>query len=545
MPNLAIYDTTLRDGSQREGISFSVSDKLKIAQKLDEFGVSYIEGGWPGSNPKDLEFFKRARELKLRQARLCAFGSTRRPHTGVSEDANIKELVAAGTDVVTIFGKSWDFHVHNALSTSLEENLAMIEDTVVYLKSLGREVIYDAEHFFDGYKSNPDYALATIKAAARSGADVVVLCDTNGGLLPWELPEILSAVKQAVPVRLGIHAHDDTGMAVANTLLAVRHGVEHIQGTINGYGERCGNANLCTIIPTLQLKMDLPVVSSAQLQGLTKLSRFVAELANIVPAEQQPYVGFNAFTHKGGIHVDAVSKSPVTYEHIQPQKVGNRRRILVSELSGRSNIFLKAQENNIGLLKEHPQTKIVLQRIKELEHQGYQFEGAEGSFELLVLKALQAYRPLFKLEGFRLIVEKRASGQLYSEATIKVQVGERQVHTAAEGNGPVNALDNALRKALEEIYPDLKKIKLMDFKVRVLDGAGGTGSQVRVLIESRDDRKAWGTVGVSTNIIEASWQALVDSIEYGLLCGKLPELDEAKAVLRHLKGTEEKAQGEE
>jgi 2-isopropylmalate synthase len=363
--------------------------------------------------------------------------------------------------------------------------------------------------------------------------------------MPWELAEILSAVKQAVSVRLGIHAHDDAGMAVATTLLAVRHGVEHIQGTINGYGERCGNANLCTIIPTLQLKMDLPVISFAQLQGLTKLSRFVAELANIVPAEQQPYVGFNAFTHKGGIHVDAVSKSPETYEHVEPHRVGNRRRILVSELSGRSNIFLKAQENNIGLLKDHPQTKIVLQRIKELEHQGYQFEGAEGSFELLILKALQAYRPLFKLEGFRLIVEKRASGQLYSEATIKVQVGERKVHTAAEGNGPVNALDNALRKALEEIYPALKKIKLMDFKVRVLDGAGGTGSQVRVLIESRDDRKAWGTVGVSTNIIEASWQALVDSIEYGLLCGKLTELDDAKAVLRQLKGTAEKTQGKE
>ncbi len=541
MPNLAIYDTTLRDGSQREGISFSVSDKLKIAQKLDEFGVSYIEGGWPGSNPKDLEFFQRARELKLRQARLCAFGSTRRPHTDVTADANIKELVAAGTEVVTIFGKSWDFHVHNALSTSLEENLAMIEDTVAYLKSLGREVIYDAEHFFDGFKSNPEYALATIKAAARNGADVVVLCDTNGGLMPWELAEILNAVKRAVSVPLGIHAHDDAGMAVANTLLAVRHGVGHIQGTINGYGERCGNANLCTIIPTLQLKMGRPVVSSAQLQGLTKLSRFVAELANIVPAEQQPYVGFNAFTHKGGIHVDAVSKSPETYEHVEPHRVGNRRRILVSELSGRSNIFLKAQENNIGLLKDHPQTKIVLQRIKELEHQGYQFEGAEGSFELLILKALQAYRPLFKLEGFRLIVEKRASGQLYSEATIKVRVGEKLVHTAAEGNGPVNALDNALRKALEEVYPALKKIKLMDFKVRVLDGADGTGSQVRVLIESRDDRKAWGTVGVSTNIIEASWQALVDSIEYGLLCGKLPELDDAKAVLRQLKGTEEKA----
>jgi len=531
----AIYDTTLRDGSQREGISFSVADKLKIARKLDELGVAYIEGGWPGSNPKDMEFFSKAKEEKFKQAKLCAFGSTRRPDTDVTQDINVLELVAAGTEVVTIFGKSWDFHVYNALFTTLEENLAMIRDTVLYLKTSGREVIYDAEHFFDGYKSNPAYALSTVQAAVESGADVVVLCDTNGGLMPWELTEILPVVQRSVSVRLGIHVHDDAGMAVANTLLAVRQGVEHIQGTINGYGERCGNANLCTIIPTLQLKLGLPVVSPDQLQGLTKLSRFVAESANIVPAEQQPYVGYNAFAHKGGVHVDAVSKSPETYEHVQPQQVGNRRRILVSELSGRSNVYLKARENNIGLLKDHPQTRVVLQRLKELEHQGYQFEGAEGSFELMILKAMQTYQPLFKLEGFRLIVEKRAGGQLYSEATIKVQVADRQVHTAAEGNGPVNALDNALRKALEEVYPALKKIKLMDFKVRVLDGADGTSSQVRVLIESRDDRKAWGTVGVSPNIIEASWQALVDSIEYGLLCGRLPQLDEARAVLQQLK----------
>jgi 2-isopropylmalate synthase len=535
MRHIAIYDTTLRDGSQREGISFSVADKLKIARKLDELGVSYIEGGWPGSNPKDMEFFSRAKGEKYKQARLCAFGSTRRPDTDVTQDANVLELATAGTEVVTIFGKSWDFHVYNALHTTLEENLAMIRDTVLYLKTSGREVIYDAEHFFDGYKSNPAYALSTVQAAVESGADVVVLCDTNGGLMPWELTEILPVVQQSVSVRLGIHVHDDAGMAVANTLLAVRQGVEHIQGTINGYGERCGNANLCTVIPTLQLKLGLSVVSPEQLQDLTKLSRFVAELANIVPAEQQPYVGYNAFAHKGGVHVDAVSKSPETYEHVQPQQVGNQRRILVSELSGRSNVYLKARENNIDLLKDHPQTRLVLQRLKELEHQGYQFEGAEGSFELMILKALQTYRPLFKLEGFRLIVEKRAGGQLYSEATIKVQVADRQVHTAAEGNGPVNALDNALRKALEEVYPALKKIKLMDFKVRVLDGADGTSSQVRVLIESRDDRKAWGTVGVSPNIIEASWQALVDSIEYGLLCGQLPQLDEARAVMRQLK----------
>jgi 2-isopropylmalate synthase len=534
MSQLSIYDTTLRDGSQREGISLSVGDKLKIAELLDKLGVSYIEGGWPGSNPKDLEFFSKARQVRFKQARLCAFGSTRRPGSTVEEDANVLALVEAGTEAITIFGKSWDFHVHNALSTTLTENLAMISDTITYLKSLGREVIFDAEHFFDGYKSNPAYALDTAAAAADSGADVVVLCDTNGGLMPWELEEILTAVRQKVQAPLGIHAHDDAGMAAANTMLAVRQGVTHIHGTINGYGERCGNANLCTIIPTLQLKLGLPVITPDQLEGLTKLSRFVAELANMVPLEQQPYVGYNAFAHKGGVHVDAVGKNPETYEHVEPRRVGNRRRILVSELSGRSNILLKARENNIGLLKDRPETRLVLQRLKELEHQGYQFEGADGSFELLILKAMQAYQPLFKLEGFRLIMEKRASGQLYAEATIKVKVGDKQVHTAAEGNGPVNALDNALRKALEGFYPALKEIKLIDYKVRVLNGIDGTGSQVRVLIESGDDRKAWGTVGVSPNIIEASWQALVDSLEYGLLCRKLPELDEVKQVLRQL-----------
>lgn len=535
MPPLVIYDTTLRDGSQREGISLSVEDKLKIAEKLDQLGVSYIEGGWPGSNPKDMEFFRRVRELSLKKARLCAFGSTRRPGISAAEDQNVQALLEVGTTTVTVFGKSWDFHVSSAIATTPEENLAMIRDTVAYLKAHGREVIYDAEHFFDGYKSNPGYALATIRAAAESGADVIVLCDTNGGVMPWELTGIIATVREAVPATLGIHAHNDAGMAVANTLLAVRGGVTHIQGTINGYGERCGNANLCTIIPNLQLKMKLPVVSAEQLTGLTKLSRFVAELANIVPVEQQPYVGFNAFAHKGGVHVDAVSKHPDTYEHASPALVGNQRRILVSELTGRSGVSLKARENRIVLFKEYPQTRAVLERLKSMEYQGYQFEGADGSFELMVLKTLQAYQPLFKLEGFRLIVEKRDSGQLYSEATIKVRVSEQQVHTAAEGNGPVNALDNALRKALEKVYPDLKKIKLMDYKVRVLDGRDGTGSKVRVLIESRDDHQSWGTVGVSTNIIEASWQALVDSLEYGLLCRRLPEMGKAREVLWQLK----------
>ncbi len=535
MRKIDIYDTTLRDGSQREGVSFSVSDKLKIAEMLDEFGVSYIEGGWPGSNPKDIEFFRRAAKMDFKNARICAFSSTRRPGVAMEEDLNIRALVESGTDTVTIFGKSWDFHVRDALKTTLNENLAMIKDTITYLKSLGREVFFDAEHFFDGYKANSEYALKTLEAAAEGGADVVVLCDTNGGLMPWEIPAILEAVKDRVKLSLGIHVHDDAGMATANSLLAVREGITQIHGTINGYGERCGNANLCTIIPNMQLKMGFQAVTSEQLSGLTKLSRFIAELANIAPADHQPYVGFNAFAHKGGIHVDAVSKKPETYEHADPNQVGNQRRILVSELAGRSSITLKTTQNDLKLDKDRPETASVLQRIKEMEHYGYQFEGAEGSFELLVLKMMKAYTPLFKLEGFRLIIEKREDGQLFSEATIKVRVGDKQVHTAAEGNGPVNALDNALRKALEGFYPALKKIKLTDFKVRVIDGVDGTGAQVRVLIQSSDDHKSWGTVGVSPNVIEASWIALVDSLEYGLLCRKLPEFAEAKSVLEKLK----------
>lgn len=535
MQKVDIYDTTLRDGSQREGVSMSVADKLKIAEKLDEFGISYIEGGWPGSNPKDIDFFKRASKIRLKNARLCAFSSTRRPGVTAAEDHNLQALIEAKTGTVTIFGKSWDFHVHDALKTTLDENLSMIEESIAYLKSLGREVLFDAEHFFDGYKANPDYALRTITAAASGGADVIILCDTNGGLMPWELPVILAAVKERVKVPLGIHVHDDAGMATVNSLLAVREGITQIQGTINGYGERCGNANLCTIIPNLQLKMGLEIVTPDQLRGLTKLSRLIAELANIAPADQQPYVGFNAFAHKGGIHVDAVSKIPATYEHADPDQVGNQRRILVSELAGRSSISLKTMNNEIKLEKGHPETASVLQKIKEMEHYGYQFEGAEGSFELLVLKMMKAHQPLFKLEGFRLIIEKRENGQLYSEATIKVRVGDIQVHTAAEGNGPVNALDNALRKALEDIYPALKKIKLIDFKVRVIDGVDGTGAQVRVLIESSDDHRSWGTVGVSPNVIEASWIALVDSLEYGLLSHKIPKLEKAKNVLDQLK----------
>ncbi len=535
MSRIEIYDTTLRDGAQREGVSLSVADKLKIAEKLDEFGVQYIEGGWPGSNPKDIEFFKKAAGLKLKNARLCAFGSTRRPGEPVNDDPNIKALIESGTETVTIFGKSWDFHVHHALKTTLEENLAMIKDSVAYLKSLGKEVIYDAEHFFDGYKANPEYALSTLEVAVKGGADVIVLCDTNGGLMPWELSAILKVVKDKVKTPLGIHVHNDADMATANSLLSVQEGITHIHGTVNGYGERCGNANLCSIIPNLHLKMGLQVVSEKQLQNLTKLSRYVAELVNIAPPDQQPYVGFNAFAHKGGVHIDAVSKKPETYEHANPALVGNQRRILVSELAGRSSITIKTNDYAYHLDKNQPETASVLQKIKEMEHYGYQFEGAEGSFELLVLKMMKSFQPLFKLEGFRVIIEKREDGQLFSEATIKVRVGNVQIHTAAEGNGPVNALDNALRKALEEVFPDLKKFKLTDFKVRVIDGVDGTGAQVRVLIETRDEHKSWGTVGVSPNVIEASWIALMDSLEYGLICRRLPEFKEVKDVLDQLK----------
>ncbi len=519
-----LYDTTLRDGSQREGISLSVKDKLKIAEKLDEIGVDYIEGGWPGSNPKDMDFFEQIKEIKLRHAKISAFGSTRKPGIRVEDDKNVISLLKAQTDAVTIFGKSWDFHVLNVLGTDRDENLKMIGDTIAYFKAHNKLVVYDAEHFFDGYKSNSKYALETIRVAEKNGADVIVLCDTNGGVMPWEVQSITKEVKKVISVTIGIHPHDDGGMAVANAAMAVREGARHVHGTVNGYGERCGNANLCTVIPTLKFKMKLPVLSKSKLKKLTDLSYYVAELCNMVPMEQQPYVGLNAFTHKAGIHVDAVTKNPDSYEHVKPEIIGNRRRILVSELSGKSNILYKVRENNIELLKENPETKRIVETIKKMEYEGYQFEVAEGSFELMVWKVMNAYQSLFKLEGFRVIVEKHGTGESHCEATIKVVVGDKEIHTAAEGNGPVNALDNALRKALEEVYPVLKKIKLVDYKVRVLEARDGTGAKVRVLLESKNEKKSWSTVGVSENIIEASWTALVDSIEYGLLCKKMPSV---------------------
>jgi 2-isopropylmalate synthase len=543
MHTVKIYDTTLRDGAQREGISFSVGDKLQIVKLLDNFGFDYIEGGWPGSNPKDKDFFQRIKSITLKQSKIAAFGSTRRAHVDVEHDINLKSLLAAETPVVTIVGKSWDFHVFQALRTTLEENLAMIAETVSFLKNKNREVIFDAEHFFDGYKSNPDYALKTIKAAAQSGADTIVLCDTNGGTMPLEVQKIIGEVQKSIKVPLGVHAHNDSGMAIANSIIAFQSGATHLQGTVNGYGERCGNADLCTLIPNLQFKLKIEKFSSKQLRELTRISKVVAELANMIPQDNQPYVGRNAFTHKGGIHVDAVSKHACTYEHARPEKVGNKRRILISELSGKSNILLKVQENKIQLQNDFPEAGKILEILKKMEHEGYQFEGAEGSFELLIWKAMKAYRPLFKLEGFRVIIDKeRQKGDFYIEATIKLRVGEKIVHTAAEGNGPVNAMDSALRKALEEIYPELKTIKLVDYKVRVLDGKKGTAAKVRVLITSKNKDKQWGTVGVSENIIEASWIALVESIEYGLLCNQCPAVEGFKEALKGLDWEEEKKQ---
>ncbi|MDH7577727.1 MAG: citramalate synthase [Bacillota bacterium] len=514
-----VYDTTLRDGSQGEGISLTVEDKLKITRKLDELEIPYIEGGWPGSNPKDLEYFNCVRAIPLKHAKIAAFGATRKARVNVTEDANMKALLAAGTPCVTIFGKSWDFHVITALQTTLAENLRMIRESVIYLKSQKREVIYDAEHFFDGYKCNPDYALETLKAAAEAGADWIVLCDTNGGSLPHEIEQIMGQVSRVIRAPIGIHAHNDGDLAIANSITAVRCGARQVQGTINGFGERCGNANLCSVIPNLQLKLGLACLSPEAMRRLTEVSHYVNEIANMTPHNNQPFVGASAFAHKGGVHVSAILKDPATYEHLNPELVGNRRRVLVSELAGASNLFYKARELNLDLSQDNPQTRAIIQQIKELEYRGYQFEGADASLELLLRRAFGQYREFFTLESLKLLVEKRANDGdvISSEATIKLRVGEQLIHTAAEGNGPVNAVDNALRKALEDFYPFLKQMHLVDYKVRVLDGKDGTGAKVRVLLESADAAGSWGTVGVSENIIEASWQALTDSMNYALL----------------------------
>jgi 2-isopropylmalate synthase len=514
---IKIYDTTLRDGTQGEGVSFSMEDKVRIATRLDALGIHYIEGGWPGSNPKDLRFFRRMQDVTLKHAKLAAFSMTRRAGVTPESDANMQALLESGAPVATIVGKSWDFHVTHALETTLHENVAMIGDSIGWLRPRMDEVLYDAEHFFDGFRANREYALATLRAADAAGAHWLVLCDTNGGTLPVDLVEIVREVKRAVRAPLGIHVHNDAECAVANSLAAVHEGVDHVQGTINGYGERCGNANLVSIIPTLVLKMKLECIPEPHLRELRELSRFTSELANRKPWSAQPYVGDSAFAHKGGMHVSAVLKHPETYEHINPESVGNHRRVLVSELAGKSNVLFKAREYGIDLDRDTPDSRRILDQLKALEDQGFQFEGAEASFELLMERALGRHRPYFELEAYRVIVEEQnASPEPVAEATVRVRVKGILEHTAGAGNGPVNALDHALRKALEEFYPGLREMKLLDYKVRILDESKGTAAKTRVLITSGDGDETWGTVGVADNIIEASWQALVDSIEYKL-----------------------------
>ena len=516
-PRISLYDTTLRDGTQGAGITLSADDKIRIAERLDEFGIDYIEGGWPGSNPKDMEFFARARRRTWRHARITAFGSTRRAGVGADRDENLNMILAAGTPAAAVFGKSWDLHVREALHTTLEENLEMIEDSVRYLRGRGIEVVYDAEHFFDGWKANPAYALETLRAARRGGAEVIVLCDTNGGCLPHEIVAGIEAARDAVETPLGIHAHNDGDLGVANTLVAVRCGAVHVQGTVNGVGERCGNANLISVIPNLQLKMGYACMPEASLTRLGELSRYVSELANMAPNEYQPFVGMNAFAHKGGVHVSAVMAHPPTYEHIPPEMVGNARRVVISDLSGRSNVLYKAQEMGVDLSKDRPEVREILAELKRLEHEGYQFEGAEASFELLMRRMMGQHTPAFALKGFGVMVQKRQDGACTAEASIRVEVDGQEEHTAAEGNGPVHALDRALRKALERFYPEIRRVRLVDYKVRVLNADAATAARVRVLIQSTDGIRTWGTVGVSENVVEASWQALVDSLGYVLL----------------------------
>jgi 2-isopropylmalate synthase len=515
MSTVLLYDTTLRDGSQRESLSLSCHDKLRIIGLLDRFGMHYIEAGWPGSNPKDAELFERARSLHLEHARLCAFGSTRRKHTSCEEDTNLQALIAAATPVVTLVGKSWDLHVDLVLETTRAENLAMIADSVRYLKDHGREVVYDAEHFFDGFRADPEHAMSTICAAAEAGADVVVLCDTNGGSLPWQVAEITGEVGRHLDVALGVHAHDDAGCAVANSLAAVHAGCVMVQGTINGYGERVANANLVTLVPDLQLKMDRCCVSDEQLQSLTELSRHVAEIANIEPDPHAPFVGRSAFAHKGGIHVAAMLKAGQSYQHVDPARVGNTMRSVVSELSGRGNILHLAGRS--GVATDRSGAARVLARIKALEHRGYSFEGAEATVELMLRKTRPDYRPPFELIDFMVMVEHRDRRGLVTEATVKVRVGEQEIHTVATGNGPVHALGRALGRALRDTYPELDQVHLTDYKVRILDSDAGTAATTRVLIDFQHGPRAWSTVGASTNIIEASWQALADSMEYALL----------------------------
>jgi 2-isopropylmalate synthase len=520
---IQVYDTTLRDGSQGEGISLSLDDKLKIARQLDRLGVPFIEGGWPGANPKDVQFFWQLKEEPLQNSEIVAFCSTRRPNMAVAEDQMLQAILAAGTHWVTIFGKSWDLHVVETLKTSLSENLAMISETIEYLRSQGRRVIYDAEHWFDGYKQNPEYAVLTLSTALTAGAEWLALCDTNGGTLPHEVTQIVTEVIEAIPEikgKLGIHTHNDAGTAVANAIAGVMSGVTMIQGTINGYGERCGNANLCTLIPNLQLKLGYSCLGQQQLSNLSPTSRLISEIVNLAPDDHAPFVGRSAFAHKAGVHVSAVEKNPRTYEHIQPELVGNQRRIVISDQSGLSNVLHYAAKFGINLSKQDLTCRQILDKLKILENEGYQFEAAEASFELLMRSILTPGKQLFVLKGFQVhcnIYQEHDNPASKALATIKVEVDGKNLLEVAEGNGPVAALDSALRKALVGFYPQIADFSLADYKVRILDGGAGTAAKTRVLVESSNGVKRWTTVGVSANILDASYQAVVEGMEYGLL----------------------------
>jgi len=509
-----IYDTTLRDGCQAEGVSLSLEDKLEIAARLDEFGVHYIEGGYPLSNPKDREFFKRVCAMGLKNARVAAFGSTRRADTSASKDRGLRALLDAETPVVTIVAKSWDYHVERVIRTSLESNLRMISESVSHLKSEGREVIVDAEHFFDGYRSNPDHAMQTLRAAVEAGADCVVLCDTNGGTLTDEVQRLTALVVEELDCPVGIHCHNDCGLAVANSVAAVQSGARHVQGTLNGLGERAGNADLCCVVPVLNLKTPFRCVSAEQLKKLTELSRFAYEVANLMYVPHQPFVGSSAFAHKGGLHVDAMRKADRAYEHIDPALVGNQTRFLIGELSGRASVLEKVER--YGITQDRELLSTLARQLQELEHQGYQFEAAEASFELLAKKLSGTFRPHFTVRGYHVSVTRHSDGSLVTDATVKLEIDGEFIHTASEGDGPVNALDGALRKALEGHFPYLKDMRLTDYRVRVINPKAATAAKVRVVIQSADPRHVWGTVGVHDNIIDASWQALVDSFEYKL-----------------------------
>lgn len=521
--NIEIYDTTLRDGTQAENFNLSVDDKIRVSRQLDKLGIDYIEGGWPGSNPMAVDYFKAMQNVELKHAKLTAFGSTRHFKNPPDQDPNLQALLAAKTPAITIFGKSWDIHVHDALRIELEDNLQIIEDSLAYLRPNVEHLIYDAEHFFDGFKNNRDYCLATLGKAVSGGAETLALCDTNGGTLPHEIQPMIERVQQFLKeigsdAKIGIHPHNDSETAVANALIGVSLGATQVQGTINGYGERCGNGNLTSIIPALVFKMGLECEVGKNIDQLYSTSRLIDELANLPHNRYQPYVGESAFAHKGGIHVSAVQRNPMTYEHVEPEKVGNIRRILISDQAGRSNVLHKAKKYGLNLDPNDPLMSSIISELKELENKGYQYEAAEASFELLMRRAMGLQRKFFKLEAFRVMNHKYHMDKApLTEATIRLSVGGNEVHTASMGDGPVNALDKALRKALTRFYPSLEEMELVDYKVRVLSGEHGTGAQVRVLVESKDQKKQWGTVGVSVNIIEASWQALVDSINYKLM----------------------------